>query len=149
MLGDENYYTFLAGRALAANLIDGVLFGFGTPQEPAVEVVGPLVSLVTFLPMLAVGWRRLHDTGRPGWYLLVPMLISLATFVGLMLGVVGFAGLERAGADPEALTAAAAELGIAGIAVALVVQLACTLLILWWLTRPTEPVDNRYGPVPQ
>lgn len=51
---------------------------------------GPLTllfQLAILLPMLAVGARRLHDTGRSGWWLLIgygPLLIStLLPFIGL------------------------------------------------------------------
>ena len=37
--------------------------------------------IVTFLPSLAVGSRRLHDTGRSGWF----QLLSLIPLVGLIL----------------------------------------------------------------
>ena len=36
-----------------------------------VESLVPLGQLVLFLPGLAVGCRRLHDTGRTGWWLLL------------------------------------------------------------------------------
>ncbi|HTS07845.1 MAG TPA: DUF805 domain-containing protein [Candidatus Eisenbacteria bacterium] len=35
-----------------------------------------LISLVTLLPLLAVGARRLHDTNRSGWW----QLLALAPF---------------------------------------------------------------------
>jgi uncharacterized membrane protein YhaH (DUF805 family) len=42
-----------------------------------------LVSLVTLLPMIAVGARRLHDTNRSGWW----QLLALVPF-GVILVVV-------------------------------------------------------------
>lgn len=39
-----------------------------------------LYSLAILLPFLAVGVRRLHDTGRSGWWL----LISLIPLIGVM-----------------------------------------------------------------
>ena len=49
--------------------------------------VGMVVFLIFFLPSVAVGARRLHDTGRSGWWLLIaftvigiiPLIIWLAT----------------------------------------------------------------------
>ena len=32
-----------------------------------------LFSLVTFLPTLALSARRLHDVGKSGWFMLVPI----------------------------------------------------------------------------
>ena len=38
------------------------------------EYLVPLARLVLFLPGLAVGCRRLHDTGRTGWWLLLVLV---------------------------------------------------------------------------
>jgi uncharacterized membrane protein YhaH (DUF805 family) len=35
------------------------------------DIVGNIFSLATFLPSLAVMVRRLHDTGKSGWYALL------------------------------------------------------------------------------
>lgn len=138
------FFLFVVLGGIVTDLIDGVLFGFGAPDAPETQILGPLWSLTMFVPLLAAGWRRMHDTGRPGWYLLIPMLISLA-----VLFLVGFemtAVLAIGGPD-------AAGLGLgAGVALAgllLVAQLVASLLILWWLTRPSEKGRNAYGPEPR
>ncbi|SER93414.1 DUF805 domain-containing protein [Salisediminibacterium halotolerans] len=41
-------------------------------------VLSSLYSLIVFLPSLAVAVRRLHDTGRSGWWI----LINLVPFIG-------------------------------------------------------------------
>ena len=38
------------------------------------ESLAPFAELVLFLPGLAVGCRRLHDTGRTGWWLLLVLV---------------------------------------------------------------------------
>ncbi|WP_071394332.1 DUF805 domain-containing protein [Bacillus tuaregi] len=43
-----------------------------------------LYGLVIFLPSLAVSVRRLHDTGRSGWW----FLISLIPFIGIIVLIV-------------------------------------------------------------
>ncbi|WP_225029603.1 DUF805 domain-containing protein [Xinfangfangia pollutisoli] len=67
---------------------------------------GPLSliwALINFLPGLAVGVRRLHDTDKSGWWL----LIGLVPLVGAIVLLVffcsrGTAGPNRFGADPLA-----------------------------------------------
>ncbi|MDQ1295665.1 MAG: hypothetical protein QG608_3550 [Actinomycetota bacterium] len=49
--------------------------------------IGYLVSFALFIPSLAVGVRRLHDTGRSGWWL----LIVLIPLVGAIVLLVFFA----------------------------------------------------------
>ena len=58
---------------LGAALIDGILFGF------PLLVVGVLLGL--FVPNLAVSVRRLHDTNRSGWWL----LLNLVPFGGIVV----------------------------------------------------------------
>ncbi|MBP6731093.1 MAG: DUF805 domain-containing protein [Chitinophagales bacterium] len=43
--------------------------------------LGNIYSLVTLLPALAVGVRRMHDIDKSGWYLLIPLynIVLLAT----------------------------------------------------------------------
>jgi uncharacterized membrane protein YhaH (DUF805 family) len=65
-----------------------------------------------------------------------------------MLGVLGFAAMEMAGADEQALRGAASGLGIAGIVTMGILQLIVSVLIIWWLTRPTQPGANQYGEAP-
>jgi uncharacterized membrane protein YhaH (DUF805 family) len=90
--GFTNYVTF-SGRAIrsefwywilfavlgasATSVIDGVMF----PQAvwpPTSSFISPLNSifhLLTFLPSVAVGVRRLHDIGRSGWWQLIALTI--------------------------------------------------------------------------
>lgn len=46
-----------------------------------IPTVGQLIGLAAIIPMLAVGVRRMHDTGHSGWWLLFPIydIILLAT----------------------------------------------------------------------
>jgi uncharacterized membrane protein YhaH (DUF805 family) len=48
------------------------------------SVLSGLYSLAVLLPSLAVGVRRLHDTGRSGWWL----LLSLIPLVGAIILIV-------------------------------------------------------------
>jgi len=142
------FFLFIVLGSVIAAFIDGVIFGIGTPQEPATQVVSPIFSLATFLAMLAVGWRRMHDTGKPGWYLLIPILVTVAAMAAIMVGVVGFGELEMAGVGEETLRTGATGLGMTGLAIVGIIELVLTILILWWLTRPTQPGPNAYGDEP-
>ncbi|OGR78340.1 MAG: hypothetical protein A2X32_02270 [Elusimicrobia bacterium GWC2_64_44] len=64
---------------------------------------GGAYSLLVLLPSIAVSVRRLHDTGRSAWWLLlalVPMLGPLALIVIYCLD--GTPGENKYGADPKA-----------------------------------------------
>lgn len=96
-----------------------------------------IFSLGLFLPLLSVGYRRLQDTGRPGWYIYIPFALSiLANLFGYRLE-----GLTQDGALP----------GVGSIILALIfwaAQLITLVIFLWWLTRPSQPETNPFGPVP-
>jgi uncharacterized membrane protein YhaH (DUF805 family) len=64
------FATMLTGR-----LMDLLVFGLA-PGEPPLFFAG-IFGLVLLPPLIAIGARRLHDTGRSGWLMLlacVPVL---------------------------------------------------------------------------
>lgn len=131
------FFLFVVGGGAVIATVHGILFG-PTETEVAPGLVktsydgglpGTLFSLATFLPTLAAGWRRMHDTGRPGLYLLYPLIVMAG--IGGAAAVLGDSGL-----------------GMIVIAPALIVLLISPLLVLWWLARPSEPGQNDYGPNP-
>lgn len=66
--------------AFVAGLLTG-LFGGSFDQESRLMFMYKLIAIyyaVTTVPAMAVGVRRLHDTGRSGWW----MLIGLVPLVG-------------------------------------------------------------------
>ncbi|MCZ8080566.1 MAG: DUF805 domain-containing protein [Fuscovulum sp.] len=99
----SKYATF-EGRARRAEYWWFVLFSFIIAVvlnliNPG--LLGGIWSLATLLPSLAVGARRLHDTDRSGWWL----LIGFIPVIGLIVLIVFFAsrgqtGANRFGADP-------------------------------------------------
>jgi uncharacterized membrane protein YhaH (DUF805 family) len=71
------------------------------PTHATVQLIGSLFSLVLLLPTLAVSVRRLHDTGRSGWW----YLFGIIPIVGWITMLVWFCrkgteGDNRFGADP-------------------------------------------------
>jgi uncharacterized membrane protein YhaH (DUF805 family) len=73
----EYWYFFLFSFlvSIVASLIDTALHSI---------VLGLIVTLGLILPSLAVSVRRLHDTGRSGWWLLIG-LIPLAGAIVLLV----------------------------------------------------------------
>lgn len=89
----------------------GIVIGIVEAILGLANMVGPygplsaLFALATFIPSLAVGIRRLHDTDRSGWWLLIgygPLAFALALLAagnmqfGMMLlwaAAIGFLAL--------------------------------------------------------
>lgn len=66
------------------------------------NVLTGIYGLLTILPSLAVGARRLHDSGRSGWWL----LIGIIPFIGTIILIIFFCldseeGDNRFGANPK------------------------------------------------
>jgi uncharacterized membrane protein YhaH (DUF805 family) len=139
-------FVFLVSVVLA--LIDASLFGVNPETSEGVQILTPIFQLAVAIPLLAAGWRRLHDTGRPGWYLLLPAALSIVTMIMLFSGVAVFSVLEQGAGDPEALRGPAALLGVTGLVAVWVLQLILLVLMIWWLTRPSQEGSNEYGPPP-
>lgn len=80
----EYWYFFLFHFLVM--LVLGVIgiFIFGMPEYGEFNILQSLYMLATFLPILAVGCRRLHDTGKPGWWLLIGIVPCIGTIVLLV-----------------------------------------------------------------
>lgn len=86
---------YVALSLLAATLIY-IASLFGSPSALVsvlsalgfiISILRSLFSLAMFIPSIAVGIRRLHDTGRSGWWL----LIGLVPLIGTIVLIVFFA----------------------------------------------------------
>jgi len=67
-----------------------------------VGLLGGIYALAVFLPGLAVAIRRLHDTDRSGWWVLIALVPLVGGIVLLVFFVLeGTRGSNRFGADPK------------------------------------------------
>ncbi|MBC7278447.1 MAG: DUF805 domain-containing protein [Nocardioides sp.] len=72
-----------------------IILGSIGNQVEAVTYVAGLFQLAVLVPYLAVGARRLHDTGRSGWW----WLIALVPCVGAIVLIVFWATGPKAEGD--------------------------------------------------
>jgi len=74
--------------------------------ETGYGLLTSIFSVATFLPSLAVGVRRLHDTGRSGWWLLIGLIPLIGVIVLLVFLVKdSAAGDNMYGANPKEVAA--------------------------------------------
>jgi len=73
--GLRNYAVF-KGRATRSEYWWFFLFGVIAQLAAGSisEGLGNLVSVALILPSIAVGVRRLHDIGKRGWWLIIPIV---------------------------------------------------------------------------
>ncbi|PGL72686.1 DUF805 domain-containing protein [Bacillus sp. AFS055030] len=66
------------------------------------ELLTGIYGLLTLLPSLAVGARRLHDSGRSGWWLLIGIIPLIGTIILLVFFCLDSdEGDNRFGANPK------------------------------------------------
>lgn len=126
----------------------------------AVGLLLALYLLGTFAPALAATVRRLHDTGRSAWWLLLGVGLASVS-IGLLLGgilfiQIGLTGeifllfteLVEGGTDVEAF-GGLFEFGLALFALgamATVVSGMLAIVLLVFLASPSQKEENKYGP---
>lgn len=93
----QEYWMFVLFNILASvamTVVDGILGTSGA--------LGGLYSLAVLLPSLAVTFRRLHDTDRSGWWLLICLIPLVGAIVFLVfLCLDSKPGENRFGPNPK------------------------------------------------
>lgn len=115
----EYWFFYLALAIVNAVIFVALLIPALVTMDPVTQEPGVLgsigsallgiVVLATFVPLLAAGVRRLHDTGKSGWF----YLLCLVPFFGgiiivVLLALPGEPGPNRFGPDPRAVPQPAA-----------------------------------------
>ena len=80
----EEFWTFTLVNLIVSLVLHTVL-----------GVLGFIYNLAVLVPSLAVGARRLHDTGRSGWLL----LIGLIPLIGIIVLIVFWVQDSKPGAN--------------------------------------------------
>ena len=96
-------------------------------SEGTSEIIEAFIGLITLIPMISVGVRRVHDFGKSGWWYLWINIIVVSII--LLLGGV-YRLIE---------TSSLAFLPF-------VVGLGCLGYYFWFFSRPSDEGINRFGP---
>ncbi|MFW5641654.1 MAG: DUF805 domain-containing protein [Roseicyclus sp.] len=111
---------------------EALMLHFGS-QLIAAGGVFFLVALFGYvIPQLAVTVRRLHDTGRSGWWIFRPLLAGTLAIFGVTFAASGSGGAPAAGL----------------MALAAVIPLACNIGYFAVMCLPGDHGENRFGPDP-
>lgn len=98
----QNYATF-SGRARRSEywyfVLFNAIFSFGIGFVGGLldmAILSTIYAVAIVIPSIAVGVRRMHDVGKSGWFLLIPIY-------NLVLACTdGVEGDNEYGADPKA-----------------------------------------------
>lgn len=125
------YWWFYLGMIVAylvAMIVDSLV---GITLFGPYGVVTCLLALALIIPGLAVTFRRLHDTNRSGWWVLIVVVPYF--IVGILMG------MSMASGDVTGMASA----GLVGL-----VALAGAIALLVFMVLPGTPGDNRFGADP-
>tara|TARA_B100000686_G_C15976582_1_gene565297 strand:+ start:78 stop:449 length:372 start_codon:yes stop_codon:yes gene_type:complete len=81
------FELFLLIGAIVTVVIDTMMLGYTFEDYGPINVI---FSVVTFLPAIAVGARRLHDINRTGWWQLIAF-----TIIGIILLIIWWATVGK------------------------------------------------------
>ena len=81
------FELFLLIGAIVTVVIDVMMLGYTAEDYGPINVI---FSVVTFLPAIAVGARRLHDINRSGWWQLIAL-----TVIGIILLIIWWATVGK------------------------------------------------------
>jgi uncharacterized membrane protein YhaH (DUF805 family) len=109
----SEYWWFFLFSIIASIVISVIEAGLGLGQGVVTSsngtfsanysggILSGIWALANFLPSLAVGVRRLHDTDRSGWWLLIVLVPLIGAIVLLVFFCSrGTSGPNRFGRDP-------------------------------------------------
>ena len=74
-------FGFIGG--IVTMVVDVMILGYSSDSSGPTNII---FSIVTFLPYLSVGARRLHDINRSGWWQLITL-----TVIGIILLIIWWA----------------------------------------------------------
>ena len=105
------------------------------------------VGLIVLVPLVSAAWRRIQDTGRPGWFLVIPAVLSVVPF-----GLMQLMPVRELQLPPDVLAAAPhlpeiveiREPNVGLIVAAGASGLCAIVLSLFWLTRGSDG-PNKFG----
>jgi uncharacterized membrane protein YhaH (DUF805 family) len=103
------------------------------------------LGILLFYPGVCVVAKRLHDFGKSGWLILVPLLGTFGAGVA--------AGIGGAAAIFAVFSGSVSGIGALGLAGVLLLGMVAVVVlsigfIVWVLATPSDGSDNVYGPTP-
>ena len=147
------YFGFLLFQMVVGGLFGGLAVLSLTQNGADSAPIGFLVCLALMvvcalafaIPHMAVTVRRLHDTDRSAWWMLLqaPNALAPLVFLGAIVGAV-----EHGGKGSEAAAAAIVSAASGGMMLLMIGAICnAALVVILWL-RGTDG-ENRFGPDPR
>lgn len=103
------FWLFTTIVSIILTVVGGLVMGGNDPSNPfsGGNLLSWIWTVAILIPSIAVGVRRLHDSNRSGWWLLLIFLPIIGAIVLLIFFVLdGTPGSNKFGSDPKGRGAA-------------------------------------------
>ena len=131
------FYLFGILLGIVTSVVDLIIFPPVAGADPrdvsAISPINAIASLAILVPSLSVAWRRMHDIGRPGYQIFMPILPLIPAVVFFFLT------LQSPGGGEIYLYTA-----IGFFALTLIAQ----IVVIVWLASRSQSGENQFGPEP-
>ena len=137
----SEYWYWILATTLASLLI-GAFEGLLGLRAYGVGPISLILSLVVFIPGLAVSVRRLHDVGKSGWWLGGFYLGIIGWYLLLVLLAVGVSTAMNGDARASGVIGGFSLIFLLGVII-------YALFLLFLLCQDSHKGPNKYGPNPK
>jgi uncharacterized membrane protein YhaH (DUF805 family) len=128
------FSLFTTVASLVLSGLDVTIFGVEYWDDDF-SPLSDIFSLVILVPSLSIGWRRMHDIGKSGWW----SLLWLAPIVWTAVAAVTLFGSD----DSYTLV------GIFAVIIGIVATIAAFIYYIVLCATDSDPNPNLYGPSPK
>lgn len=136
-------------------VIVSMVFNYGGLLVPALSFIGLFCSLVLVIPHFAVMTRRLHDTGRSGWWVLVLAILYVAVLVSMLIVLMPIAQDMLTVTDPfeqmEMMADCVQAHPVASTVMVMgsLVSFILGIIVIIFMVFDSKWETNKYGPSPK
>ena len=136
-------------------VIVSMVFNYGGLLVPALSFIGLFCSLVLVIPHFAVMTRRLHDTGRSGWWVLVLAILYVAVLVSMLIVLMPIAQDMLTVTDPfeqmEMMADCVQAHPVASTVMVMgsLVTFILGIIVIIFMVFDSKWETNKYGPSPK
>ncbi|WP_296817799.1 DUF805 domain-containing protein [Brevundimonas sp.] len=110
-----------------------------------VPVIGQIAAILLIYPWICLYSKRLHDFGKSGWLVIVPVVAMIVATIGSIM-TMGAAAFGAASSTTDYGAASAMMGGLGGMALLNVVALlVCLAFLLWVGLSKGDEGTNQYG----
>lgn len=103
-----------------------------------------IVTILLWFITIPLKIRRLHDSGRSGWWLVAPAIVTVVVSIVFLIQLIAIGGNNE-----NAMLMAFLGLGVPTLILLILFELVFPLIMLIFFCMDSQMGDNKYGPSPK